>query len=119
MAATIQIHINNAVINAYVGIYDAEQQHTQPIKINVKASMHIHEFENEKLDTTINYEKVWQIIEKCFQQKWQLLESVAQTITKEIKSNYPTAFSISTTLVKLNAPIQHFNGEVGVTYYLD
>jgi 7,8-dihydroneopterin aldolase/epimerase/oxygenase len=119
MANTIIIQIHDAVINAYVGIYDIEQQQTQPIKISITANMHASIFKAEQLDTTINYENIWQIVIACFKQKWKLLESAAENIAQQIKQNYPNALSIAVTLSKSNAPIPNFKGEVGITYTLN
>ncbi len=119
MTNTILIQISNAVIEAYVGVYDIEQQQTQPIKVSITANLLTNNFETENLDTTINYENVWHIVTNCFTQKWKLLESAAETIAQQIKLAYPNAFSIAVNLSKVNAPIPNFNGEVGITYNLN
>jgi 7,8-dihydroneopterin aldolase/epimerase/oxygenase len=116
MANTIYIHITDAIVHAYIGIYDIEQQQAQPIKISIKATINVNTFEQENIDTTLNYEKVWHIVEQCLQQKWQLLESAAETIAHRIKLDYPNTSNISVTLMKLKAPIVNFNGTVGITY---
>ena len=82
------IKITDATLQAYVGIYHTEQQNTQPILINIAVSMPASSFEQENINTTLNYEVIWQIVLKVFENKWQLLESAAMEIANKIEIEF-------------------------------
>jgi FolB domain-containing protein len=116
MSNTFLIQINQAITNAYVGIYASEQNNSQPILVAIKVQMPAHLFEHENLNTTINYEKIWQIVLQTFEQKWQLLESAAVHISQQIMQLFNCQWPIEIALTKTKPIIPNFNGQVGICY---
>jgi FolB domain-containing protein len=110
------IKVTNATIHAYVGIYDVEKLNKQPILVDIAIEWPANKFENENLDTTINYETIWKMVITLFEQKWLLLESAAMQLANNIKIVYGTDLSISITMMKTNSVIENFNGSVGINY---
>ncbi len=78
------------------------------------------EFESEEviqsLKQTINYVEVYDIVKKHFERPRQLLEMLAQEITRDIKLADPRVTLVNIEIRKLNPPIANFTGSVGITY---
>jgi dihydroneopterin aldolase len=78
------------------------------------------EFESEEviqsLKQTINYVEVYDIVKKHFERPRQLLEMLAQEITRDIKVADPRVTLVNIEIRKLNPPIANFTGSVGITY---
>ena len=77
-------------------------------------------FESEEvihsLKQTINYVEVYDIVQKHFERPRQLLEILAQEITRDIHVADPRVTLVNIGIKKLNPPIANFTGSVGVTY---
>ena len=116
MPNTFTIKITDATLQAFVGVYPAEQQNTQPILINIAVIMPATNFITENINTTINYEIIWQIVEDVFKNKWQLLESAAVAIAQKIAVAFNQNMPTTITLTKLETIMPNCNGKVGISY---
>jgi len=66
------------------------------------------------LNDSIDYERVYALLQKEFSVTEQLLEVLSDRIIASLFSQFKQCCSIEITIEKLNAPISHFNGKVGV-----
>lgn len=68
-----------------------------------------------RLEETVDYVKVHEILRKEMENPWSLLETVGMEISKRVKEVYPYVSEINITISKINPPLVNFRGELGVT----
>jgi 7,8-dihydroneopterin aldolase/epimerase/oxygenase len=111
----IKILLQNFRCIARHGVYAEEQITGAEYEVNLEVS-----FEEtgliEKLDQSISYSHLQEIVKSVMAEPNHLLETVCQQITTQIKAGYPFVSEINITLCKLAPPIVNFQGRVGVNY---
>jgi len=111
----MKILLQNFKCIARHGVYAEEQITGAEFEVNLEVS-----FEEkgiiEKLDQSISYSHLQEIVKNAMLVPNHLLETVCQQITTQIKAGYPFVAEISITLCKLAPPIANFQGHVGVNY---
>jgi len=111
----MKILIRNFRCIARHGVFAEEHITGAEFEVNMEVS-----FEEkgiiEKLDQSINYAHLQEIIKDIMAVPNPLLETVCQQIASKIKASYPFVSEINITLCKLAPPIVNFQGQVGVNY---
>jgi len=97
---TISLH--GAHFFAYHGFYPEEQKLGNHFIIDIDVALPAIGELGDDLDNTINYEQLHTIAANEMQHPQKLIETVAQRIIDQIKSNWPTLQTISVTVKKLN-----------------
>ena len=69
----------------------------------------------ERISDTISYVNLFKIVQEKMKEPVFILEKICQGIILNIKHQYPAVSDISISIYKLQAPIEHFVGRVGVT----
>ena len=109
------INLNNLSFYAFHGIYKEEQILGNPYEVNVVISFEATE-QVTTLEQTINYEKVYEIIQQRMLIPTALLETLAQEMTQEIYKYDNRITSISVSIEKKDPPIKQMQGSVSVIY---
>jgi 7,8-dihydroneopterin aldolase/epimerase/oxygenase len=68
-----------------------------------------------RLDETVDYVNVHEIIRKEMENPRPLLETVGMEIANRVKEVYPYIVEINITISKINPPLVNFRGELGVS----
>lgn len=68
-----------------------------------------------RLDETIDYVRVHEIIRLEMENPRPLLETVGMEIANRVKEVYPQIMEINITISKINPPLVNFRGELGVS----
>jgi 7,8-dihydroneopterin aldolase/epimerase/oxygenase len=110
---TLQLH--NLEFHAYHGLYEQENFIGNTFKIDADVVVEVED-QITKLNQTVNYATVYNIIKKRMLQPTPLLETVAQELTRGIHDIDSRIKSVSITIKKLSPPIENFQGTVGVSY---
>ena len=84
-------------------------------EVNLSISFHSEEV-IQSLKQTINYVEVYDLVKKHFERPRQLLEMLAQEITRDIHIADPRVTLVEIQIKKINPPIANFTGSVGVSY---
>jgi 7,8-dihydroneopterin aldolase/epimerase/oxygenase len=109
------IKINNLKLYGYHGVHQEEAVVGAEFIINIAV-----EFEEntliEKLEQTLNYVHLVEIIKEIFSVKCDLLETIAQKIATQIQVDNNFIKNINICIEKLNAPISNFAGTVSVHF---
>jgi dihydroneopterin aldolase len=116
MSKHYTVLVSDFVINGFVGIYPHEQAQQQPLLFNISVDMPLNSLQPEKIETTLNYELIVQLIQEQLQQKFLLLETLALNIKTTLESKFPLATNIVVQIQKTNPSITGFNGKVGVRF---
>jgi len=111
----IFIELQQLRFHAFHGLYEGEKKTGGPFEVSVKVGYEERISNFDRLDDTINYEEIFSIVKQSMQVATPLLEKVAQNILNKIKQRFPFTREITVSLYKLEAPIQNFEGRVGIT----
>jgi 7,8-dihydroneopterin aldolase/epimerase/oxygenase len=102
----ITIAIHGAEFFAYHGFYPEEQKLGTQFIVDVEVAFKpIGDIKQDKIGNTVDYEKVYNII--CEQMKLtrKLIETVAQSIADDVKTQYSFVHSVKVTIKKLHPPL--------------
>ena len=111
----VTIELQNIRLQAFHGIYEGERKTGSPYEVNVKVIYDEGNTQFDYLKNTINYVEVFDIVKKRMQVPTPLLEKVADEIIGTIRQQYAFTKEISVSIYKLEAPVENFQGKVGVT----
>lgn len=112
------IHLHDLKFFAYHGLYEEERKTGNNFEMNVDVMADIPGTIT-KLEHTIDYAEVYQIIEARMKQPTALLETLVHDLAEKIYQYDNRVKSVNITIKKLSAPIKFFNGVVGVSYKKD
>ncbi len=109
------IQLNNLKFFAHHGVHEEEKVLGGEFEVNA-----LIEFAADgkitKLNETIDYSKIFELIKQRMQQPTALLETVAQDLVYDIYKTNNGITSVDINIKKLNPPISNFQGSVGVSY---
>ena len=113
----VVIELQNIQLQAFHGVYEGEMKVGSPYEVNVRVVYIETDTRFDSLKNTINYVDVFNIVKAHMHIPTPLLEKVAEGIIHEIKHQYPFTSEITITIYKLEAPIENFQGKIGVTIH--
>ena len=101
------IEIKNLKIYAYHGVYDEEKEHGQFFLISAKLFLDLRPSSmSDDLLETVSYDDVAHTIERVVtEEKWNLIEAVAEAVASEILLGYSRVRSVQVRVDKPDAPI--------------
>ncbi|HUC80236.1 MAG TPA: dihydroneopterin aldolase [Flavisolibacter sp.] len=111
---TIQLH--RLRFFGYHGLYEEEAMLGSDFEINLSIETVAPEYVVVKIEDTINYAAVYEIVRRIFSQREALLETITMNMAAAIKDEFPLLKKISIQLTKLHPPIAAFTGSVSVTF---
>jgi dihydroneopterin aldolase len=103
------IKLCNIVFYAHHGYYKAERELGQRFELDIEVSCDLRKAAvNDKLDRTIDYRQVYAIAKDAFENnKFKLLETVADRIARKILVQYPV-HAVLIRVRKPNVPLKGF-----------
>jgi dihydroneopterin aldolase len=111
----LSIHLHNVSFRAFHGLYEEEKINGNDFIVDVTVQYRppktIHH-----LNETINYVQVYEIVKDRMNVATELLETVAMDIAATVLNTFSLAEEVKVSIKKLNPPITHFNGTVGVSF---
>jgi dihydroneopterin aldolase len=113
----VVIELNQVKLHAYHGIYEGEKLTGSTYEIDVRVVYEEGDSTFDSLENTINYVEILDIVKQRMQIPTGLLEKVADEIIREIRREYPFTKEIILTIYKLDAPVENFQGKIGVTLH--
>lgn len=99
-----RVEIRNARFFAHHGYYEEEQMVGHDFVVSVCCQFSTHSLDKEDLEQTLNYERLYSIVQAQMAIPRKLLETVAYAIMKELKQTSSLAEEISVELCKVNPP---------------
>ncbi|MEO6705841.1 MAG: dihydroneopterin aldolase [Ginsengibacter sp.] len=113
----ITIHLDHLLFNAFHGIHEEEKVLGNEYVVDCSVSFNERTDVIEHIYDTINYEAVYEIIQKRMSVATPLLETVVMEIGREVSRTYPELNSIDVSIKKLYPPIEGMQGASGVTWH--
>ena len=99
---------------AFNGLYEEEKIIGNQFQVSLEVSISNYaEFENIK--NTINYVSLFEIVKTKMNQRFDLLEILAESIIQEVYNKDKRIDEISISIIKMNPPIKGIIGNVGVS----
>ena len=109
------VELKDVQINAYHGLYPGELKIGNSYQINLSVAFEEDNINFDSLADTINYVELYEIVRQRMQHPTHLLEKLCYEIIQDINSKFPFIKQVTVSLYKLHAPIENFEGRVGVT----
>jgi len=113
----LTIHLEQILFRSYHGLYEEERINGNDFLVDVTVKYQPFG-EINRIEDTINYAEVFELVRKRMAIATPLLETVAMDIAALILSEFKIAEKVMITIKKLNPPIKNFNGKVGVSFEL-
>jgi 7,8-dihydroneopterin aldolase/epimerase/oxygenase len=111
----ITIELQHLIFYEHHGIYEEERKVMNSFEVNLSVSYVDSNPVFERISDTISYVNLFKIVQERMNEPVFLLEKICQGIILNIKHQYPAVSEIRISIFKLQAPIEHFIGKVGVT----
>ena len=111
----ITIELQNLVFFEHHGIYEEERKVMNSFEVSLQVSYPETNMVYERIADTISYVNLFRIVQAHMKEPVFLLEKICQGIIISIKQQHPAVSEITISIFKLQAPIEHFVGRVGVT----
>ena len=111
----VTIHLHNVIMHAHHGVYSQEEKSGSNYELNLDVKFDELDKKIESIDDTISYEELYGIVKKKMQVPTPLLEEVCEGIIRKIHHEFAGVREITISIYKLEAPIENFQGKVGVT----
>lgn len=113
----VTIELQNIRLHAFHGLYAGEEKTGSPYEVSVKVVYNENGSQFDNLENTVNYVTVFEIIKERMSIPTPLLEKVATGIIDQIKHRFPFTVEILVSILKLEPPIENFQGKIGVTIH--
>lgn len=116
MTSLMKIHLNKVKIYGYHGLHAGEEVLGGEFEVSVTVCYVPADITIKKMEETLDYTALLDVVKKRMQRPAQLLETLATEIASEIIAKFETATEVAISIYKLHPPIENFEGSVGVTY---
>lgn len=111
-----KISLKGLAFKAYHGYYDEEQEKGNRFSVDIEVSTDFEEAAiNDDLNGTVDYEKLYILVQEEMQITSRLLESVVVRIANRVLIGLPIVTEVSVRLSKYNPPIGGACDEAVVT----
>lgn len=102
----IKVALHGVKFFAYHGFYPEEQRIGNHFVVDIEVEFDARQkIVDDRLDHTVNYEILFEILQKEMKQPRKLLETVVQSINQETLKAYPFLLRIRTGIKKLHPPM--------------
>jgi len=112
----ITIQLQQLSFHAYHGVYEEERILGNTFLVDVELKYQPSHSMVEKLEETINYEIVFEIVAAAMNKPTLLLETVVSRVAFQLQEAFPAIESGSITITKCKPPVKGWNGNVAVSY---
>jgi dihydroneopterin aldolase len=111
---TVQLH--NLIFSGHHGVSEEELMTGNTFEVNLDVLYDDQKRSFETLDGTVNYVRLFDIVQQHMRKPSRLLEKIGARIVQQIKEEFPFIGEAVITIYKLQAPIGNFQGRAGVTF---
>jgi dihydroneopterin aldolase len=101
---------------AHHGLYEEERKVSNEFIVDLEVGFESSVGVITKMNETINYIKLYELVKKYMLQTSDLIESLAMKITEDIHHLYPQVKKVSISITKKYPPVINFSGNIAVSY---
>lgn len=99
---------------AYHGWYVSEAQQGQPFRVDLWVTYPEPAAQLEKLEQTIDYTIVYEVLKTQMENPRKMLEDLAQSILNEIHERFPQVRALKIHIQKISPPVAGLDGRLGI-----
>lgn len=110
------IELKGVKFFAFHGLYEEERRVGGEYIVNLTVKYEAGDEKVNKIEKTINYENLYEIIKAEMKQTRDLLETIAVSVSEKINKQFSQVKEVEIRIEKKNPPIVNFSGGVAVTY---
>jgi dihydroneopterin aldolase len=114
----VTINLTNLLFHAYHGVHDEEKVLGGSFEVNIFIKYQPLSLPINRLEDTINYVTVYELLKARMHQPTELLETVATEVAAQILAQFSIAHEVNISITKLHPPITSIQGSVGVSFNL-
>lgn len=111
----LTVQLQSLQFHAFHGAYEGEPKTGNDYEVNLSVEYNEKGHDIHQLKDIINYEDLYDIVRKRMGVATPLLEEVAEGIIRKIRHQYSYVTEANVSICKLQAPIEGFQGKVGIT----
>ena len=111
----ITVELHNLILHGYHGVFEEEKKVMNTFEVSLSVKYDEKKSDFNSLEDTISYVDLYEIVKQKIKVPVFLLEKLCQGIIRKIKHQYPSVREVHISIYKLQAPIENFQGKVGVT----
>jgi 7,8-dihydroneopterin aldolase/epimerase/oxygenase len=111
----ISIELKDVRFQAHHGVYKDESKTGNTYHIDLSVKFDEEDIRFETLKNTIDYVALYDIVKQRMQSSTHLIEQLCESIIGQVKLQYPFVKETTISIYKIQAPIENFEGRVGVT----
>lgn len=116
MHSEITIELKSVLFFAFHGLHEEEGKTGNEYEVDLSVRFISDGKMVTKIDETIDYVKLFEIVKQEMEQPRKLLETVAISITEKIQEHFSEVREVQVRINKKNPPIVNFSGSVAVLY---
>jgi dihydroneopterin aldolase len=111
----LTVHLSNLRFFSHHGVHEGEPETGAGFELHLQVSYEEKKIKFNDLKNVLNYEELYHIVKKRMNMPTPLLEEIAESIIRKIRHEYSFVKEVSISIFKLQPPIEHFEGKVGIT----
>ena len=112
----VTIKLNQLRFFAHHGLYEEERKVSNEFMVDLEVSFESSAAIITKMNETINYIKLYELVKKHMLQTTDLVETLTMQITSDIHDTYPQVKKVSIAVTKKYPPVINFSGNFSVSY---
>ena len=116
MHSEITIELKSVLFFAFHGLHEEEGKTGNEYEVDLLVRFIPGGKMITKIDETIDYVKLFEIVKQEMEHPRKLLETVAISITEKIQEHFSEVKEVQVRINKKNPPIVNFSGSVAVLY---
>lgn len=110
----ITLHLEKLQFFAYHGLYEEEKKLGNEFELNISASFFSTQSVITEIDRTINYASIYELAKTEMMHPRELLETFLSDLADKLKKQFPEIVKLKMSLYKVQMPLHHFRGRIGV-----
>jgi dihydroneopterin aldolase len=112
----VTINLRQLRFFVHHGLYEEERKVSNEFIVDLEVGFDSSATVITKMNETINYIKLYELVKKHMLLTTDLLETLATSITEDIHQSYSQVKKVSISITKKYPPVINFSGNVAVSY---
>ena len=112
----LTIELKQVRFYGYHGLYENEIFTGNEFEIDLRVRIQPAVEVISKMEESISYVSLYELVKKRMQQREALLETLAMDIANLVNKEFAGVKEVNISINKLTPPFENFSGKVGVTY---
>lgn len=113
---TFVIRLKDLRFFSRIGVFDQERKVGNEFRVDFYMKIDASAFLSERLETSVSYAWIYEIIGREMNREWKLLESVAKSIVDNVLAAHPATLEARVEITKLAVPVSGIQGSCSVEY---